>query len=826
MCVEIVYEVFFFFPPCPSLPAAYLAEWPRKGRVATVELPADFPIGRPFFSLCAAVVPLTPAASPQETPAAVPTLRYSLVSATRTLRPGARSSRQSAPFDVHAVTGDVTLTDTLRENGRPENRPVEWNLVVEARVEAEGFENGSSTQLRVRLLSEEERAKICASRRKVCFGEEGYKLEYSIHEVARAGTVLDVVRPPAIAVVCPDSEPSYAVRQDDDNWLAVDESSGQLLLTRPVFWSESPVAGSTAVMARLVCSLAGHMNETAKVALQVKDLDNQPPRAQTESSLVCRKSVHSLHKGDNLDCVISVLDQDSTDANNFSVRVEQDNLNLFELDGLPFQTFITDKKMTFLNAKVIVRSSGAWFPGDKYNFAVVVEDVGLMRTDVPSKVTFQIEVSNSSTLRTPLSLRDTYNVSLSRNATVFARVLSSMTAPASNHRFQLVADEPSPGHDGTAAAHPWLAVTPRTGILYVSNEQRLRDFNASATSVLLQASWVEGEHGPSRPHLYRVEVHIQDAEGGSHTERCEGRLCGQQLSEAQCSASCGPGTLDGRCRWRHGSGGRHLTTRYSTCTGDPESCPDGTCDELELKHPTLCPQDCAEHVVGEAVAGPSGRGIEKAMGICSCASAESCTCTKPPSRPDSRDSVLAVPTWSHGSDGAAGADGQSVFGQLSAATADLDHRQEPGGESVAPAAAALCGPGCVASLCLAGLLVSVLALAALATLVRRRRAAAKHKYLGSRASLSVPSDYVDGRSAASAAAADAGAQASTPYPQSATGSPFLAKLQTSYRRTRSPAEGPSLLWEERLPGGQNACLPASSTEVRKRGLTRGNLASH
>lgn len=772
---------------------AYQVEWPRKVPATTVELPPDFPAGWPFYTLRAVVVPLALLAGGSEASpglaGALPPLRYGLVSAKPLIGP---RPHQSAPFAVDAVTGDVTLTDALRPNARPDSRPAEWSLVVEARVnDANGIANSSRAQLLVRLLTEEQRSKACTSRRKICFGfEDGLRFEYSIHEVASAGTVLDLVRPPATRALCPDLEPTYVVRQDADKWLAFDASSGQLRLTRSVLWSESPASASSVVMARLECSLPGQPNETAKVSLEVEDLDDQPPRAQRNSNLLCRTSVRSLHKGDILGCTISVLDEDSKDANNLKVRLEKDDRNLFQLADTPFQTFITDKKMTFLNAKIAVRSTGAWFPGDKYSFVVIVEDAGLVRGDLPAEVTFQIEVSNSSTLRTPLTLKDTYNVSLSRNATTFARVLSSMTAPASNHRFRLMLDD---GDAVAAAAHAWLAVTPCTGILYVSNAQRLREFNASETSVLLEASWEEEEEsGLARRHLYRVEVHIQETEDGHHAEQCEGRLCGQQLSETQCLASCGPGTVDGRCRWRHGSNGRHLTTRYSTCTGDPESCPDGICDELELMQPSLCPQDCAEHVVGEAVAGPSGKGIEKAMGICSCASAESCTCTKLPARPDSRDSVLVAHPWPPSSH----EDRPRSFGH-EPAIADFGRQPEPGG-SVAPAAAASCGAGCVASLCLASLLVSALAVAALVVLVRRRRVAAKHKYLGSRASLSVPSDYIDSRSAASPAAPDATVQASTPHTDSAAGSPF-SKLQVD-EQWEYPRE--NLILEQSLGEGE------------------------
>ncbi|CAN7992378.1 unnamed protein product, partial [Ixodes pacificus] len=202
-----------------------------------------------------------------------------------------------------------------------------------------------------------------------------------------------------------------------------------------------------------------------------------------------------------------------------------------------------------------------------------------------------------------------------------------------------------------------------------------------------------------------------------------------QLSKSQCLSSCGPGAPDGRCRWREGPEGRYLSPGYSTCTGDRATCPDGTCDELETLRPELCPQDCTQHVVGEALLRQPGRGIKAAQGICSCASADSCTCTKLVSRPESRDSVVG------------GHEEPKNPGTLHSAGPDTAEAAEASSSAVSSPS---CGVVCLASLCLCGLALFGATLAGL-LFARRRRAAAKHKYLGSRASLSVPSDYVDGR---------------------------------------------------------------------------------
>ncbi|KAH6947488.1 hypothetical protein HPB50_019204 [Hyalomma asiaticum] len=102
----------------------YRVEWPSTVPEITVELPPNFPGGRPFYTLRAVVVPLALLEAASEVPPklarTLPLPQYGLVSAK------ARTTskflpHQLAPFAVNAFTGDVTLTDALRPNGRNRN---------------------------------------------------------------------------------------------------------------------------------------------------------------------------------------------------------------------------------------------------------------------------------------------------------------------------------------------------------------------------------------------------------------------------------------------------------------------------------------------------------------------------------------------------------------------------------------------------------------------------------------------------------------------------------------------------------------------------------
>ncbi|GIY35168.1 uncharacterized protein CEXT_760281 [Caerostris extrusa] len=72
-------------------------------------------------------------------------------------------------------------------------------------------------------------------------------------------------------------------------------------------------------------------------------------------------------------------------------------------------------------------------------------------------------------------------------------------------------------------------------------------------------------------------------------------------------------------RLAHASGERVPLTRdgptehYATCSPDLSACPNGQCDELEMLQPTLCPQDCAREIQGEAKRWKSGQGLHAAV---------------------------------------------------------------------------------------------------------------------------------------------------------------------------------------------------------------------
>ncbi|XP_006114467.1 proto-oncogene tyrosine-protein kinase receptor Ret isoform X3 [Pelodiscus sinensis] len=102
--------------------------------------------------------------------------------------------------------------------------------------------------------------------------------------------------------------------------------------------------------------------------------------------------------------------------------------------------------------------------------------------------------------------------------------------------------------------------------------------------------------------------------------------CAVNKHRAECEECGGVGVLTGKCQWRQGSG-KGITTNYSTCTPSIRTCPDGTCDVLESKDPSVCPQDCTTgNIIGGHERGIHG--IKSGHGICYCFPRHNCYCEK------------------------------------------------------------------------------------------------------------------------------------------------------------------------------------------------------
>ncbi|XP_040176609.1 proto-oncogene tyrosine-protein kinase receptor Ret [Rana temporaria] len=103
------------------------------------------------------------------------------------------------------------------------------------------------------------------------------------------------------------------------------------------------------------------------------------------------------------------------------------------------------------------------------------------------------------------------------------------------------------------------------------------------------------------------------------------RSCSGNKHQDECEMCGGLGSLTGRCQWRQGHG-EGISKNYSTCTPSTATCPDGNCDSVESKDPSICPQDCTKlDIIGGHEKGiPAG--IKAGHGTCYCFLPNKCFC--------------------------------------------------------------------------------------------------------------------------------------------------------------------------------------------------------
>ncbi|TRZ04006.1 hypothetical protein DNTS_001160 [Danionella cerebrum] len=114
-------------------------------------------------------------------------------------------------------------------------------------------------------------------------------------------------------------------------------------------------------------------------------------------------------------------------------------------------------------------------------------------------------------------------------------------------------------------------------------------------------------------------------EGSTRTNEQRVLACAEKRQRGDCEATQGLGAPTGRCQWRQGRD-KGISKKYSTCSPDLSTCPDGYCDAIEIKNISICPQDCSS----QPIIGGYERdlyGIKAGHGTCYCFTGK-CFCEK------------------------------------------------------------------------------------------------------------------------------------------------------------------------------------------------------
>ncbi|KAL4240559.1 hypothetical protein ACF0H5_001351 [Mactra antiquata] len=226
-----------------------------------------------------------------------------------------------------------------------------------------------------------------------------------------------------------------------------------------------------------------------------------------------------------------------------------------------------------------------------YKCEIAVVDTGFIQQEDKSKNNSATIIVNirkrAESAPTAMSLTSTQTVIFYRNASRLARLL------------QLEHDQASPGL--FTLRDPVFNVTPKTGIIYVHNINALGLADDDYHLTVLQ------KRGPERNIMVKMF--------GARKESCS-----RHDSTSRCTGSCGLGVMGDGCVMRGSEKNTKMDRTYGTCTYDTATCPDLICDELEIKYPLLCPQDCISkaNMNGAYLGNNNGYGIAMAQSPCWC----------------------------------------------------------------------------------------------------------------------------------------------------------------------------------------------------------------
>ncbi|XP_022239773.1 proto-oncogene tyrosine-protein kinase receptor Ret-like [Limulus polyphemus] len=635
-------------------------------------------------------------------------------------------------FTVNASSGWLALAVTLQ------NRWAVPGTIFALRVKASRnvYSNRPSTSQTIRVHINDSEA-LCHPRTKLCYFSS--KAKFDLPESFPPGVSFGQLRPPSTSFLCPETQTEYQVENGEG--LVNINSKQELYLTSPL-----DAERATKETFQVKCTIKDLKTSrlysdtfSLHATIRILDVNDNAPYLPKDVSTNVHFHDTDLQQGRDLPIQFNVFDKDSEAVNDIVVRVEDDQLGLFKVRNTTvYDNIMASGGMLLISFVTAVKP--IQFPGSEYNFSVVLEDRSL-QTREENKVIYNVIIHKSlrNQLQQPvLPLNGEYSTMVSRQAARHARVIQPIKVPLFSRWFFSL----SPGDQSI------FGITPQTGIIYVKDDRELKDIPEQYIKINL--SWI---NDVEKKGYVTVVVNLTTEDDPSNNKECD-QLCASFEDEDHCTSSCGAGVQRGRCLWRRGiTSTSFMSVEYATCTTNLETCPNGECDELEEFDKTLCPQDCIqqENVQGEAIAYEKGRGIQLAVGTCICIAYDSCYCerSEPPAN-KSRQKHPHILDQVHSTGDFTNIHTKATTGEPSFSTdkaskmEDSENHFITGITTVAP-----CGKGCTALICL--LVTCGIGICVVFCVLRRVRQSTnrkqKHKYVGSRISLSVvPSDYVDERS--------------------------------------------------------------------------------
>ncbi|KAF4527337.1 hypothetical protein B566_EDAN001114, partial [Ephemera danica] len=222
---------------------------------------------------------------------------------------------------------------------------------------------------------------------------------------------------------------------------------------------------------------------------------------------------------------------------------------------------------------------------DSYKAILTLDDTslvpGIAEKFVKPQITLILEPKNKKTAVGNIAFPTT-DIRISRNAALFERITEPLNKVQEDSLLIFSLDQ----------AFNVFDITHRTGIIYVSNSAELHASTWNETEITIL--W-KTENTTTDYFNTTLKLKISHEKVSCMlAAREEGSMCARFKDSSTCTSNCGFSSSS-FCQWRYLTKDNSITNctkHYATCSPNNKTCPDGVCDELEMKDYDICPQDC------------------------------------------------------------------------------------------------------------------------------------------------------------------------------------------------------------------------------------------